>query len=236
MSSGQVGSCTLSSVYVKILLCEMYVCALRKGGALRRRASASRRVDARPNFRDFSRSVGCLGFATAGSSSRFFPKAQEMRVDFSTFSSRTLLWSRANSGRRDGRMETPPAEESCGTFFHALLSDAAWSTLASPRRDGGSNRGEPTTSYVATSHPRAFADARCARESTDVDGTLGGNARGNVRRKFVSGSSAQNGPPATPDAPAALEAARRGRCSFPSRASTASGRRDFTKMHRRATR
>ena len=81
MSSGQVGSCTLSSVYVKILLCEMYECALRR----RRRASASRRVDARPNFRDFSRSVGCLGFATAGSSSRFFPKAQEMRVDFSTF-------------------------------------------------------------------------------------------------------------------------------------------------------
>ena len=90
--------------------------------------------------------------------------------------------------------------------------------------------------YVATSHPCAFADARCARESTDVDGTLGGNARGNVIRKFVSGSSAENGPPATPEPPAASEAARRGRCSFPLRAFTASGRGDFTKMLRRATR
>ena len=142
------------------------------------------------------------------------------------FSSRTPLWSRANSGRRDGRMATPPAEESCGTFSRAPLSVAAWSTLASPRRDGGSNRGEPTTSSVATSHPCAFADARCARESTNVDGTLRGNARGHVIRKFVAGSSAENGPPATPVAPAALEAARRGRCSFPSRALTASGRRD----------
>ena len=62
-----------------------------------------------------------------------------------------------------------------------------------------------------------------------MDGTLGRNARGNVLRKFVNGSSAENGTPATPDAPAALEAARRGRCSFPSRALTASGRRDFTK-------
>ena len=123
-----------------------------------------------------------------------------------------------------------------GTLETVRSVAALVSASALALRGGSRRRMLPTTSYVATSHPRAFADARCARESTNVDGTLGGNARGIVLRKFVSGSSAENGTPATPDAPAALEAARRGRCSFPSRALTASGRRDFTKMLRRATR
>ena len=109
----------------------------------------------------------------------------------SHFSLRTPPSSRANSGRRAGRMKTPHAEELRGTSFRALFFVAAWSAFASPRRDGGSNREKPTTSFTATSHPSAFAVARCARESESADSTREKSARHLVRRKIVAGAVAK---------------------------------------------
>ena len=87
-------------------------------------------------------------------------------------------------------MKTPPAKQLRGTSLRALLSVAAWSTLASPRRDGGSNRGKPTTSSFDTSHPSGFADARCAREKKSADGSREESVRSPVRRKIVAGALA----------------------------------------------